>query len=117
MPIATTTLITLRLNAGTLYATPNAGHVRATEGTVLTWTANFPFTVEFAALTGNFNLSASAAPCSSVPSGHSYSLTLPIVADDTDPPSYKYTIKGDATGEAAGKVLDPIIIVDKRPHA
>ena len=57
-------------------------------------------------------------PCSGRPADRSFTLHLPDVPDagTHPPPSFKYTIKGRPEGEAAGKVLDPIIIVDKKPH-
>ena len=104
----------MNLQSGTLFATPDAGHARRQAGTRFTITANFPFRVEFAQLTGS-----TPAPlpdqvaCSGAGPGYSVSVDLPDVADGSEHPSYKYTIKGD--GEAAGRVLDPIIIVDRKP--
>jgi hypothetical protein len=108
------TTIYLKLDSGTLFATPNAGHVRARQGTAVALTAGFPFTVEISALTGS-GPAPSVGDCCSTAGGYSVTVSLPTLPDVPDPPaapSYKYTIKGD--GEAAGKVLDPIIIVDRR---
>ena len=108
--------VRLKLDTGTLYATPNAGHLRAPGLTVVTFTANFPFTVEFAPLTDTTTAPAGGDSCGSA-GGQTFTLQLPDVPDGSDPPpSFKYTIKGRPEGEAAGKVLDPIIIVDKKPH-
>jgi hypothetical protein len=108
----------LKLDSGTLYATPNAGHVRAAADTVVTFTANFPFTVEVSALIGTGELPCGGDSSTGSAGGQSFTLQLPEVSDapGTQAPSFKYTIKGRPEGEAAGKVLDPIIIVDKKPH-
>jgi hypothetical protein len=113
MSDSTTVIVTLRVVDGTLYAVPNAGHVRGPCGSKIQFNAAFPFSVEFTQLTG-----APVAPevCES---GNSFIVTLPTVPlepTDSEAPSYKYTIKGGPGGAAAGKVLDPIIIVDKKPH-
>ena len=96
---------------GTLFIVPDAGHVRLPEGAPLTFTAKFPFRVEFAQLLGDPAPIADQVSRSGTGPGYSVTVTLP--ACGASPPSYKYTIKGD--GEAAGKVLDPIIIVDRKP--
>ncbi|MBS0578397.1 MAG: hypothetical protein JSR36_03940 [Proteobacteria bacterium] len=102
------TTITLHVNDGTLFATPNSGHARARGASTVRWVASFPFDIEFAVLTGGAApADGSAGACD--PAGFAFQLTLP---DENS--SYKYTIKGGAGGEAAGLVLDPIIIIDKR---
>ncbi|HEY1491327.1 MAG TPA: hypothetical protein VGF35_01765 [Steroidobacteraceae bacterium] len=117
-PSTSATVVRLKLDTGTLYATPNGGHVRVLNKTDVTITANFPFTVEVAALTGNGALPSGAGNSCPGPSGaQTVTLTMPDLSDTpTAPaaPSFKYTVKGRPEGEAAGKVLDPIIIVDKR---
>ena len=111
--------VRLKLDSGTLYATPNAGHLRVPGQSAVTITANFPFTVEVAALTGSSVVPSGGDSCSGPAGGQSFTLQLPAVSDTPSSPpapSFKYTIKGRPEGEAAGKVLDPIIIVDKKPH-
>ncbi len=107
----------LELKAGTLYAIPNGGHLRVLGSTVVTITASFPFTVEVAPLTDTTTAPDGGDSCSGAGGGQTFPLHLPDVPyGDDPPPSFKYTIKGRPEGEAAGKVLDPIIIVDKKPH-
>jgi hypothetical protein len=110
--------VEVRLNfaSGTLYATPNAGNVRLVCGSTLTFVADFPFSVEFSTVTGSSPPPGSQNSCDT--SGQS---TVTVTVPDTSglpsataAPTFKYTIKG--SGKAAGKVLDPIIIVDKKPH-
>ncbi|HEY2808838.1 MAG TPA: hypothetical protein VGI91_08590 [Steroidobacteraceae bacterium] len=117
-PSTSATVVRLKLDAGTLYATPNGGHVRVLRNTEVTFTANFPFTVEVSALTGNGALPSGAGASCPGPSGtQTVKLTMPDCSEtptSTPAPSFKYTVKGGPEGEAAGKVLDPIIIVDKR---
>src|SRR5437764_1458335 len=111
MPVpSSVATITMHLSEGTLYATPNGGHARALEGTSVRWAANFPFRIEFSTLTGGAAPSEGAS-CGGSGPGYEFVLTLPAVADGEDAPAFKYTIHGD--GEARGRVLDPIVIVDK----
>jgi hypothetical protein len=90
---------------GTLFVTPNAGNGRFRQGSTIVFTPDdVEFTVQFAVLTGG----------SEVPTkleGKALAFRLPTVADCEEAPSYKYSIVG--SGKAAGRVLDPIIIVDK----
>ena len=102
------TTINLHVNSRTLFATPNSGHARALGTSTLRWEAGFPFSIEFATLIGG--VAPGGGPAPSCDSGFAFELTLP---DENS--SYKYTIKGNASGEASGLVLDPIIIIDKRP--
>jgi hypothetical protein len=111
-----TTSVRLQLDSGTLFATPNGGHVRARQGSTVSITANFPFTVEVALLTGTSGLPSGGDSCAGAAGGQSFSLVLPALSDTPSSPpapSFKYTIKGRPEGEAAGKLLDPIVIVDK----
>jgi hypothetical protein len=104
-----TTTVTLHVNSRTLFATPNSGHVRAPGTSTLRWEADFPFSIDFAALTGG--AAPAGGPARSCDTaGFAFELML---ADENS--SYKYTIRGGASGEASGLVLDPIIIIDKRP--
>jgi hypothetical protein len=112
-----TQTVRLKLDCGTLYATPDAGHLRVAGGTAVTFTASFPFTVEVTALTGTPALPAGGDSCTGTAGGQAFTLQLPEVAESPSAPrapAFKYTIRGRANGEAAGKVLDPIIIVDKK---
>jgi hypothetical protein len=108
-----TSAITLHFDDGTLFATPNGGNARALEGTSIVWTADFAFTIEFATLTGGVSPpGAQSSGCSS--SGGKNQVTLPLAAPaGGDAPSFKYTVKAGAGADA--RVLDPIIIIDKRP--
>ncbi len=111
MTISSST-IEVRLQSGTLFVIPDAGHVRQLAGTPLTITADFPFRVEFAQLTGEPAPLPDQVACGGA--GPGYSVTFNLPTGSGEPPSYKYSIKGD--GDAAGKVLDPIIIVDRKPQ-
>ncbi len=111
--------VRLKLDSGTLYATPNAGHLRVAGHTAVTFTANFPFTVEVTALTGTGVVPCGGDSSTGAAGGQSFILQLPDVSNEPgapEAPSFKYSIKGRPEGEAAGKVLDPIIIVDKKPQ-
>jgi hypothetical protein len=106
-------IVELNFAHGTLWATSDSGNLRAYHGTQVTWVADFPFRIESANLTGSKpGPNGSAKPASG---RFAFPFTLdaggPVSASDVAP-SYKYTIKGD--GDASGKVLDPIIIVDRR---
>lgn len=104
-----TTTVSLHVNSRTLFATPNSGHVRAPGTSTIRWEADFPFSIDFAALTGGIAPGGgSAHACDTA--GFAFELVL---ADENS--AYKYTIKGNASGEASGLELDPIIIIDKRP--
>ena len=103
--------VELRYQAGTLFAVPNAGHVRVADDQSVTWSADFPFTVEFTALTSS-SPALKDRPADTLEGQYSLTLDLAAVPPNTVPPAYKYTVKGGGT--AAGKVLDPIIIVDKK---
>jgi hypothetical protein len=113
MSDSSTFVVNLKLDGSTLYAVPNAGHVRRPDGSKIQFEADFPFSVEFTQLTG------APVPPEVCGSGNSVIVTLPTVPSEptnSEAPSYKYTIKGGPGGAAAGKVLDPIIIVDKKPR-
>jgi len=115
MPDPTSTpngpLVELMLQAGTLFAVPDAGHVRVYDNQSITWTAEFPFTVEFTPLTSASPPVADQPACA-LGGKYSFTLNLAALPPSATAPAYKYTIKGG--GKAAGKVLDPIIIVDRR---
>jgi hypothetical protein len=113
------TTVSLKVDDGTLYATPNGGQVRADNNTDVVLDAPFPFFVEITRLTGSHPLpeggqaSRNTDPKSA---GYSFPILLRNVPDvPTAPPapSFKYTVRG-AHGAAAGLVLDTIIIVDKK---
>jgi hypothetical protein len=109
------TVVTLKVDDGTLYATPNAGQVRVDNNTNVVLNAAFPFSVEISRLTGSHPLPQSG-PALPVANGYSFVVMLRNVLDTPAAPaapSFKYTVTG-RTGAAAGLVLDPIIIVDKR---
>ena len=111
--------VRLKLDSGTLYATPNAGHLRVPGQSAVTITANFPFTVEVAALTGSSVVPSGGDSCAGPAGGQSFTLQLPAVSDTPSsppPPPSSTPSRAGLEGEAAGKVLDPIIIVDKKPH-
>jgi hypothetical protein len=114
LPATEIVIVELKMDHGTLYAIPDAGHVRACDGDTLEFRADFPFKVEFTRLTGTSAPpeDGQAAPTGNGPK-HSLSRTLDAAVDGAAP-AYKYTIK--VGGGASGvKVLDPIIIVDKKP--
>ncbi len=99
--------ITINRGPGTLWATPNAGALRATQKTLVQWQCLYPFTVTFQQLGG---ASTPWGPLASTPVGREQVLQakVPAVSEAAgQAPFYKYTVQ---VGEL---VLDPIIIVDK----
>lgn len=101
------TLTTIEIdNKGNLQCTPDDGHVRAPKGTQLEWQSNVEFTLSFMQLGGGSTWPfAERQPAEFEPTKH-FKGTLADLGT-YPPPAYKYTVR------AAGKVLDPIIIVDE----
>ena len=101
------TLTTIEINdKGTIQCTPDDGHVRAPKGTQLEWMSAVDFTLSFTQLGGGSTWPfEERQPAEFEPTRH-FKGTL-AASDAYPPPAYKYTVR------ASGKVLDPIIIVDK----
>ncbi len=101
--------ITVGVTDNAIVCGPGGGHVRARKGDKISWdSTQYKFTLRFALLTGsgepNWPFQGPAAPPSQV---KHFEGTLAL-ADQNDPPAYKYTVMIE------GYVpLDPIIIVDK----
>lgn len=99
--------ITINLENGTLWATPNGGALRATQKTLVHWQCVYPFTVTFQQLGG---AATPWGPLASTPVGREQVVqakvpSVPVAAAQA--PFYKYTV------QVGSLVLDPIIIVDK----
>jgi hypothetical protein len=99
--------IHIHLKNGALSCTPNDGHVRARHGSVLEWVSqDEEFTLSFQLLGGG-----SAWPFQGEaprqPTRHFRAALQLLGADAGDAPAYKYSVT------VGGKVLDPIVIVDK----
>ena len=97
----------IEIRKGMILCTPRDGHVRARQRTQLEWvSADEEFTLTFMLLGGR-----SAWPFEEpqppvfIPT-HGFRGTLLEVTSE-EPPAYKYTVR------IGGKLLDPIIIVDR----
>jgi hypothetical protein len=99
--------INIHLKNGAISCTPNDGHVRARHGSVLEWvSAGEEFTLSFQLLGGG-SAWPFQGPAPQQPTRHFKAALLPLGADTAEAPAYKYSVT------VGGKVLDPIVIVDK----
>lgn len=105
-PLATKQQISIHDEAGTLWATPNGGEIRANTGTRVTWTGNTPFTITFTQKGGTRQ---PLGPVRSRLVGGMQQADICLLADGALAPYYEYTVTTED-----GLTLDPIIIVDKR---
>lgn len=97
--------INIQIRNGTILCTPNDGHARARQRTALEWVSkDEEFTLSFALLGGGSAWPFNEPEQGAFPSKH-FKGTLKGVSGDA--PAYKYTVR------VGGKLLDPIIIVDK----
>ena len=97
--------INIQIRNGTIVCTPNDGHVRAPHRTALEWVGKEEeVTLSFVLLGGGSAWPFNESQHGAFPTKH-FRGTLKDVSGDA--PAYKYTVR------MGGKLLDPIIIVDK----
>ena len=98
--------IRIHVTAGAITCTPNGGHLRVPQGSELEWVSgDEQFTLTFQGLTGGGNWPFDG-PGPTQPCTH-FKARLRSLDPGEPAPAYKYSV---AVG---GKVLDPIVIVDK----
>jgi hypothetical protein len=100
--------VSIQSGDGTIWAHPNNGHVRVEAGVALEFTCANLFELEIRQIGGT---KQDWPPLEVLRDGERFVCTTKVPNCTADPgPYYKYTIK---VGELT---LDPIIIVDKKPH-
>jgi len=101
-------LVTIHVDDGTIWATPNGGAVRGCRGSRVQWACDRKFTLTFTQLGGT------REPLGPIESKlqagtKMWKAEIPALDSGTLPPYYEYTVTTED-----GFTLDPIIIVDKR---
>ncbi len=96
----------IEIRKGMILCTPRDGHVRARQRTPLEWVSEGEeFTLSFMLLGGRSAWPFEEPQPAVFHPTHSFLGTLLQVSGE--PPAYKYTVR------VGGKLLDPIIIVDR----
>jgi len=97
----------IQIRKGMILCTPRDGHVRAPQRTQLEWVSeDEEFTLSFMLLGGRSAWPFTEPQPSVFDPTHSFRGTL-LGVTAAEPPAYKYTVR------IGGKLLDPIIIVDR----
>lgn len=98
----------IEIRRGMILCMPHEGHLRVRQGTQLEWvSADEEFTLSFMLLGGRSAWPFQERQPSQFNPTHAFRGTLLEVATGGEPPAYKYTVR------IGGKLLDPIIIVDR----
>ncbi len=98
----------IEIRKGMILCTPRDGHVRARQCTQLEWVSqDEEFTLSFMLLGGRGAWPFQEPQPAVFDPTHNFRGTLLEITATAEPPAYKYTVR------IGGKLLDPIIIVDR----